>query len=270
MNTLRNWLFLFLALGLAPSLYAADDFPLRARYPDAPVISTDELLKKIDAVTIVDVRSRYEYDTLRIKGAQHISVSDKDFVEQVKALQEKQNKPIVFYCNGRTCHKSYDATILAQRSRINNVSVYDEGVFGWAKAHPERTVLIDKTPIKPTDLIEEEDFKTRLLDPKDFAAKVNQSIVLDIRDRAQRDNMLFPFKEQRAQLDEKAKIDAAVAQAKHEGKPLLVYDAAGKQVQWFQYYLESKGVKEYYFMKGGAEGFYNATLGKVSLGKDKS
>jgi hypothetical protein len=32
-------------------------------------------------------------------------------------------------------------------------------------------------------------------------------------------------------------------------------------VQWFQYYLESKGIKDYYFLEGGSEGYFQATLG---------
>lgn len=89
---------------------------------------------------------------------------------------------------------------------------------------------------------------------------------MDVRDRAQRDSAFFPFKEQRAQLDEIQKIDAAIEGAKTQGKTLLVYDQTGKQVQWFQYYLESKGVKDYYFMKGGAQAHFDHFLGKVVLG----
>lgn len=261
-------LFLIALVALSARLMAADgDFPYRARYPDAPIMDTETLHKQLDTLAIVDVRSRYEFDTLRIKGAVSVPLSDKNFVERVKALAQ-QGKAVVCYCNGHTCHKSYDAVLLLQRARVANVFVYDNGVFGWAKAHPELTVLIDKTPIKADELIEEERFKARLLAPKDFANRVGNGVmVLDIRDRVQRDNMLFPFKEQRAQLDEKARIEALLEQVKREGKTLLVYDATGKQVQWFQYHLESKGIKDYYFMKNGAQGYYDATLGKVELGK---
>ena len=267
MKQVKAFLLLWV-LGLA-SLHAAEtDFPYRARYPDAPTLSTTELKARLGAIVVVDVRSRYEYETLHIKDAVNLPSSDKDFTDRVKALAGKDGKAITFYCNGRTCHKSYDAAILALRARVANVSVYDAGIFEWAKTYPEHTVLFDKSPIEASDLIDHERFRARLLDAKEFANRVGpRSVVLDIRDRAQRDNMLFPFKEQRAQLDEKAKIDAALAQAKREGKTLLVYDATGKQVQWFQYYLENQGIKDYYFMKDGAQGYYDATLGKVILGK---
>ena len=35
-------------------------------------------------------------------------------------------------------------------------------------------------------------------------------------------------------------------------KQLLIFDQVGKQVAWLMYYLEDKGYKDYYFLKGGA------------------
>ena len=63
------------------------------------------------------------------------------------------------------------------------------------------------------------------------------------------------------------KIDAIIEDVLAQKKTLLVYDQTGKQVQWFQYYLESKGVKDYYFMKGGAQAHFDHFLGKVVLGR---
>ena len=105
---------------------------------------------------------------------------------------------------------------------------------------------------------------------KAFEAKIGpNTIVLDVRDLVQRDSPLFPFKEQRVQLDEKDKLDAIIEQAKREKKTLLVYDAVGRQVDWFQYSLERKGLSDYYFMKGGAQGHFDAKHGKISLGAKK-
>jgi rhodanese-related sulfurtransferase len=246
------------------------EFPYRSQYIDVAIIETADLNKQFNDVMVVDVRSAYEYQTLRIKDAINIPHGTRMFLDEVRKLRESSPKPIVFYCNGKTCRKSYDAVLAAQSARIPNTLAYDAGVFDWAKANPERTALLGVSPIKPTDLIDEQAFKSRVLEPKDFAARVGQnSLVLDVRDRAQRDNALFPFKEQRAQLSEKDQLDATIDQALKGNKTLLVYDAAGHQVRWFQYYLEKKGVRDYYFMKNGAQGYFDATLGKVSLGKDK-
>ena len=76
---------------------------------------------------------------------------------------------------------------------------------------------------------------------------------------------MFPFKENRAELADMNSIRQYVKEAKASGKTLLVYDKVGKQVRWFQYFLEREGVKNYYFMKGGSEGYYEAKLGKFQI-----
>ncbi len=250
----------------------AAEFPLRPQYIDVPIIETAEFDKKYNQVFIVDVRSPYEYETLRVKDAVLIPVTDKNFAAKVRELREKSaEKPIVFYCNGKTCRKSYDAVLKAKAARITgSLYCYDAGVADWARAHPEKATLLGRSPVNVEDVITEAKFKARLLEPKAFEAKVGlNTVVLDVRDRAQRDTQLFPFKELRAQLEEKDKIDSIIDQAKREKKTLLVYDAVGKQVDWFQYYLENKGVSGYYFMKGGAQGYSDAKYGKVSFGTKK-
>jgi len=245
---------------------ATNEFPLRVRYPDVTTMTTAQLAAKLNDVVVIDVRSKYEYDTLHVKDALHIELNTQ-FGEKVAALREKNNKSFVFYCNGKTCSKSYDAVLLAAKARVEDLYAYDAGIFDWAKAQPDHTVLLGRSPIKPGDLISSDNFKARLLDPKVFASRVGEkSITLDLRDRAQRDTALFPFKEKRAELDEFKKIDAVIEEARASKKTLLVYDQAGKQVQWVQYYLESKGLKDYYFMKGGAQGHFDAIYGKVVLG----
>jgi len=137
----------------------------------------------------------------------------------------------------------------------------------WAKAHPDRTALLGRSPIQPSELIDADKFKAHLLEPKDFAARAEGNvIILDVRDRVQRDTALFPFRERRAELGEIKKLDAAIEEAKQGKKTLLVVDEVGKQVEWFQYHLESRGLKDYYFMKGGSQRYFDDTLGKVVLG----
>jgi rhodanese-related sulfurtransferase len=264
-NAVLLWFISSLAV-FSGSSFAADEFPMRARYPDVPIMTRDDLNKQYGNVLIIDVRTKYEYDTLHIKDAINVPLST-TFGAEIHKLRQGNGKTFVFYCNGKTCHKSYEAVVLADRARVNNIYAYDAGIFDWAKTYPERTTLRGTTPIRPDDLIDIARFKQHLIDPKDFAARVGpDSVVLDVRDRAQRDTQLFPFHEKRAQLDETAKLNAVIEDAKAHNKVLLVYDQVGKQVQWFQYHLEGMGLKNYYFMKGGAQGYFDETLGKVVLG----
>ena len=71
-----------LLFGLSVNLAAAnataasgDEFPMRARYPDVDIITTADLAKQYNGVVIVDVRTKYEYDTLHIKDAINIPLS---------------------------------------------------------------------------------------------------------------------------------------------------------------------------------------------------
>ncbi len=272
----RGSMVFLVSMLVAPGVLAAmtaaqladEAFPYRKQYLPVDVLSTEELAGRFQQVVVVDVRSRYEFETLHIKGAVNIPLGSKDFVERIRRLRQETGKPLVFYCNGGTCRQSYHAAVVALNAHIEGIYVYGDGVFAWAKAYPALTVALGKNPIEPKDLISEEQFKARLLAPKDFESRVGKdAIVLDVRDRRQRDNPLFPFKELRVPLDDRAGIERVVEQAKREGKTLLIYDAVGKQVQWLQYQLERLGLEKYYFMKGGAEGYWEAKFGKVVMGE---
>lgn len=72
---------------------------------------------------------------------------------------------------------------------------------------------------------------------------------------------LFPYPQINISMDENKKLDLFLATYKASEKPektLLVYDEAGKQVRWMQYYLKDKGISNYYFMEGGVKNFFKA------------
>ena len=250
---------------VAPGAHAADaqPFPHRARFRDVPVIDTEQLRRQFDGTVVVDVRSRFEYEMLHIIGAAHVPLDKERLPAAVRALRGTTDKPIVFYCNGTTCKKSYEAAELVIQAGVTNVYAYDAGIDAWSRKYPELSVLLGKNPVHPSELISSESFKKRLINAQDFEARMEQgAIVLDIRDLRQRDVMLFPMREMRATLDDTEKLAAAVIEARRLKKTLLVYDKVGKQTRWFQYYLEQQGLKDYYFLAGGAEGYHEAKLGK--------
>lgn len=249
---------------------AVPEYPHRSSFPEVPIIDAATLANRFANVVTVDVRSQYEYDTLRVNDAVNVPLTDKRFADIVKTLRRQfGDRPLVFYCNGKTCKKSYDAARLAIHAGISNVYCFDAGIQEWATQYPERTTLLGRTPIKSADVISSTRFKGHILPAKEFESRIGpQSLVLDIRDMAQRDIALFPFREERVPLDQKQRLDTIVERAKAQNKMLLVYDKAGHQIQWFQYYLEHKGLTQYYFLKGGAEGYFEATLGaKIGLNK---
>jgi rhodanese-related sulfurtransferase len=238
-----------------------NEFPGRAEFPDIPVLEITELKNKFDQVAIVDTRSTYEYDTLRIKGSIHIPVAAKTFEQQVEKLRQKTSKPIVFYCNGRTCFKSYLAVKKALAVGIKDVYAYDAGVFEWVKSQPSNSELLGKSPVKENQLIDKKIYQARLLQPNEFSERIlssgTKSMVLDVRDLYQRAGVgFYPGKERWVSLDDKAKLTKFLAKAKEKQKTLFIYDEVGKQVRWLQYALEEMGIKDYYFMDKGAKAYY--------------
>lgn len=265
----HGYAVLGLILSLAAAGPAAADsrlFPHRAHYHDVSFMEIEQLRAQFDRVRIVDVRTRFEYDTLHIKGAVHVPLHSEKLPAAARDLRAASTAPIVFYCNGTTCKKSYEAARLAMKAGVSNVHVYDAGVDVWSTRYPELTVLMGKDLAQAGNLISERDHKARMLSASEFDDQVNNgAVVLDIRDTRQRDVMLFPLREVRAPLDYMERISAAVDEARKSRKPLLVYDKVGKQVRWFQYYLEQQGVKDYYFLAGGSEGYHEAKHGKLPI-----
>ena len=243
-----------------------EGFPGRPKYPDVKVYSKEDLYRDLGKVVIVDARSSLEFDTLRIKGAVNIAVAKKDpFIAGVKALRQETQKPIVFYCNGRTCMKSYIASRLAQGAGVENVFAYDAGMFEWAQAYPDQAVLLDRSPINPSDIIPKSAYKKRLLNPDEFSKRAydmgNASLILDVRDKFQRGATgLFVNKERWTSLDDQPKLKAYLRKAAAERKTLFIYDEVGKQVRWLQYTLEQENIHDYYFMQNGAKGYYDILM----------
>jgi rhodanese-related sulfurtransferase len=236
------------------------EFPGRPLYPEVSVMELDDLFRRLDEVIVVDVRSSYEYETLRIKGAVNIPLSSKTFVSRMRKLRMSDTRPIVVYCNGKTCMKSYKAARKCAVNKIDNVHSYDAGIMDWARTYPEHAELLGKSPVDPKKIISKKEFKKHLLSPDAYGEQVANSpaIVLDVRDRFQREALsIYVGRERRAYLDDKKKLDNYIEKAKREGKTLLVHDAAGKQVRWLQYYLKDKGLKSYYFMEGGVAAYYD-------------
>lgn len=256
----QKYLLSILFFVFVSSIAAADtEFPGRELYPEVPHVSIDQLAGRFKDVVIVDVRSSYEYKTLRIEGALNIPLASEDFVAQMRTLRKNDPRQIVVYCNGKTCMKSYKAARKCINEEISDVLAYDAGVLDWAKKNPGKTVLLEVKLDDPNKLISKAQFKKHALTPDAFGERMasTEDIVLDVRDRFQREGLsIFVGREFRVYLDDTKKLDRYIKKAMKEKKGLLIYDAAGKQVRWLQYYLENKGLKDYFFMDGGIRAYY--------------
>jgi rhodanese-related sulfurtransferase len=235
-----------------------DDFPLRKDYPGVPLIGTEDLNKEYDEVIIVDVRAQSEYDVVRINKALHIPVAVSTFDNSLEKVRAKDgSQKIVFYCNGHSCKKSYQATESAMKAGFKNVYAYDAGIFDWIQAYPEKGILLGESPVPVEKIISKEVFERRLLSYEDFQAKAGSpsAVVIDIREPLQREKLLALPREKNIPFDRLVNL---LEEGKFKDSQLLCYDAVGKQVDWLQYYLEKNGYTDYFFLKKGVEG----TMGK--------
>lgn len=237
----------------------ATEYPLREKFPNVKVIEPEALFAKLDEYMVVDVRSKYEFDTIRIVGAKNAPLSNSFFSSMIKSRRINNPKtPIVFYCNGITCAKSYQAAVIARDKGVDNVLVMDAGIFNWVKLYPEETALMDEQPVRPESMISDKKFKAHILSPSEFVERIPEdSVVIDVREDFQRETKILKNVTENVPL---GKTQAFAEKEAAKGKTLLIYDAVGKQVRWLQYHLEKAGINNYYFMEGGVEGYLNAGL----------
>ncbi len=93
-------------------------------------------------VTCVDVRTEREYKARRVPGAIHIAYNEKspkdiafDEAQDSFVLPDNldRGKPIVFYCNGPECWKSYKASKAAVKRGFKEVHWFRGGMPEWDK-----------------------------------------------------------------------------------------------------------------------------------------
>lgn len=254
---MKNITIYFFVLSLLMVRYAiADEFPGRAEFPEQAIIEIEDLYNNRDKLIIIDTRTDFEYKTIHIKNSVHANLEAENYIDQLRSIRKTDQRKMVFYCNGLTCTKAFRAHDAAKKAGIKNTATFDAGVFTWARTYPDEAVLMGKSPVDPNKLLTREALKSRLLDADRFSEKVGaNSLVLDVRDESQREaTRLYPFHQRNFTLDD-PNLPKSIKKAAEEGKTVLVYDYTGQQVRWLQYLIESLGVNDYYFLKGGFRGF---------------
>jgi rhodanese-related sulfurtransferase len=239
----------------AASPTTAQEFPLRAKYPNVRPIGTEDLAKELGKSLVIDVRSGFEFSVMHIDGAQHIDVSATDFLAKLTAATHgDRSKSVVTYCNGTTCEKSYEAAQDALLHGFTAVRVYDAGILEWARMARGRTLLFGK-PVSPDALISEAQYKAHLLDAVAFTAGAagSNSLLIDVRDPQQRERTAdFARQADQIPLDQIVKqLQTPAFRSRSEKKTLYIFDNVGKQVRWLQYALRANGYERYFFLKEG-------------------
>jgi rhodanese-related sulfurtransferase len=250
--------FILLLSSLMVQSVAANEFPGRSAFPEQEIIEIDDLYKNRANMIIIDTRTDFEYNVIHITNSVHANFEADDYIDRLREIRKSDNRKMVFYCNGLTCTKAFRAHAAAAKAGIRNTATFDAGVFTWARTYPDEAVLMGKSPVDPNRLLSREALVRRLLDANSFSERVGKnSLVLDVRDESQREaTQLYPFHQRNVTLDDPTLADS-IKKAAMERKTVLIYDYTGQQVRWVQYLMESLGVSDYYFLKGGFRGFMN-------------
>ncbi len=238
-------------------------FPNRPRFPKLPYIETKEFESLQSKAIIIDARNHIEYEVIRIKGAINLPVGKMKKKDLMKIRKPHDSTPIVFYCNGTTCKKSYKAGEKARIWGWTNFYVYDSGIFHWTQQHP-KTVLFFGKPVDKKALAKignKKSLELVSLSPPAFAKKVfsgNGYKIYDLRDRKERSEL--PLRLPRvAKLNMDRFVKALKTNHIRKSK-ILIFDTSGKQVKWLKYYLDQHGVKDYWLLKGGVLAWKKAGL----------
>lgn len=243
-----------LLLAAFPAL-GQDEFPLRPFYPGVPSISTSELAEVYDSAVIIDIRTRFEFDVAHMTRAKRIPLADGQFRLGLKGLRGLNSAaPLVFYANGPTDSKVYEAVRKAMHMGFANVFAYDAGIFAWITTQPEHSYLLGKSPARPERMIPPRMFERRLLSREAFTerAALPDAVVIDIRSRYHREfEPRIPGLRNIPMSSLLEMIDSRIWMEKR----LLFLDQNATEVRWLQYFLEANGYVDYAFLRNGVDGW---------------
>lgn len=251
---MKKILLLILLLCFTINILAENTaFPLREKFPHIQIITLNDLYDKRDEVTIIDTRSRREYEYIHIEGSVNIYVNDTKFIYKIEEVAKKHNRPLVFYCYGHKCPISFNAAdqIYRLANVENEIYVFDGGIFDWEAAYPD---LLEPRGISSKDLvkliksksIQWEQFQTLYLD--------DRTIAVDIRELRMRAKFgpLFFSRDYFIRWDQDDAIKKLVDLAEKKQLTLLIYDTAGVRYFTIVPYFKKRQFNNFYFLQGGA------------------
>ena len=102
-----------------------------AEIKNEDVAKVEELIKS-GKYTVIDVRTKEEYDAGHIKGALNFDYYNDDFEEKIESQLKDKNKPYILYCRSGM-RSLYSAEILEELG-YTNVTNMKGGFLAWQSA----------------------------------------------------------------------------------------------------------------------------------------
>jgi len=249
---------------------AAAFSPFRAFYPDVATISTNELHERLFTVTLIDIRSRFEFEVVHIARSINLPLEDGSFAEKIDRLRPVREKiTVVLIGNDTDCSRAFEAAMLAEARGLDNVLVYDAGVFSWLHAYPQRTRLMGQSPARLEQVLPLIDHQSRLVSFERFKQLAGEpgALVIDIRNIYQRRRVPARLDLRTISLEA---LLAAVGNRIWAHRPLLIFDADGSRTRWLQLFLRAGGFFDYVFLDGGMNALPLSAQEPVDAGDNES
>ncbi len=257
----------------------SEKFPKRKFYPQLNYIDTAKFANglKNNRYSVIDVRDKTSFQALQVKSATNIFVKSKTFDQEILDFVEKNAKPLVIYCNGISCSKSYVASTkiiqLFKKHHIKTlVYTYDSGINAIAYAHNDMVLKNGENISESNPLIAIGTIKKHTLKPNDFEIFLSEHdsqdyALLDIRDKSEKNiYKLFMFQKQKnIVLSQRDKLITFLNKVKTDNKTLLVYDSSGRQINGLYELLKITGVKKWHYMEGGEYGYSKFAINSAGL-----
>jgi rhodanese-related sulfurtransferase len=254
----------------AGSARATGSSPFRAFYPDVATISTNELHERLFTLTLIDIRSRFEFEVVHIARSINLPLEDGRFADRIDRLRPVREKiTMVLIGNDVDCSRAFEAAVLARARGLDNVLVYDAGVFSWLHAHPERTRLMGRSPARLEQVMPLINHQSRLVSFERFKRLADQpgALVVDIRNIYQRRRVPAGLDLRNISLEA---LLAAVGNRVWANRSLLIFDADGSRTRWLQLFLRAGGFFDYTFLDGGMNALPLSAQELVDAGDDES
>lgn len=102
--------------------------------PGTTVVDSLWVKQQLDAgkpLSIIDARIDSEFHEGHLPGA--VNIFDGDFDAKRHLLPQQKDHPLLFYCNGPKCRKSYESAKRALAGGYKNVYWFRGGIPEWTR-----------------------------------------------------------------------------------------------------------------------------------------
>lgn len=272
MRNLLTAVIVLCLLSFTVTVVANDDikkFPKRKYYPNLNYIDTAQLAKGLreNRYNVIDVRDKTSFKALHIKNSTNIFIKNSTFEQEILDLVVQDSRPLVIYCNGISCGKSYVASdkllqLFNKQNIDRQVLTYDAGINAIAYAHNDLVLKNGKAISGENALIATDKIRRHTLTPHAFETYLSENdasgiALLDIRDKSEKIiyKLFLTYPQTNIILDKKDQLIAFLNKIKEENKTLMVYDASGRQINGLYELLTITGISNWHYMDGGEYGY---------------